>query len=176
MYSVLIDMASLPIFLTCVANSTDDPTFPLLFTWSTSDAQIKEVLIIPDDDWLHAGQVEANQFDINESQLYEFGYEASDILAEWNNEFDTDQVLALDIDLVGHMVEQTYDVKGLYPNFEVVSARQWFKDRDVDLMHELNLLHPSLPADLLSPDELIAAFLSVAYNKGFIALEDIEQE
>lgn len=169
-------MASLPIFLTSVANSTDDPLFPLLFTWSTHEAQIKEVLIIPDDEWLHSGQVESNQFGIKESQLYEFGYEASDVLAEWEAEFDTDQVLALDIDSVGTLVEQIYEVKGMYPNFEVVSAQQWFMERDVNLMQEMALLHPEQPADLLAPDELVGALLSIAYNKGLIGLEDIEEE
>ncbi|MGB0943983.1 MAG: hypothetical protein ACPGUE_16360, partial [Marinomonas sp.] len=104
-------MTSLPIFLTCVANSADEASFPLLFTWSTPDLQIKEVLIIPDDDWLHHANIESNLCDIDENQLYEFGYEASDILAEWTAEFDTDFVLALDTDLVGSMVEATFDAK-----------------------------------------------------------------
>jgi len=168
-------MASLPIFLTCVANSTDEPSFPLLFTWSTQDAQIKEVLVIPDDDWLHSAQIETNLFDINEAQLYEFGYEASDILTEWSNEFDTDQVLALDVNLVQALVEQTFDAKGLDPTFEVISAHQWFKDRDVDLQEEFTLLNLHQSPDLLPPDELISTLLGIAHNKELIGLVDIEE-
>lgn len=170
-------MTSLPIFLTCVANSVDEAEFPLLLTWSTPEAQIKEVLVTPDDNWLEHYQIESNPFDIHESQLYEFGYEATDILAEWNNEFDTDQVLAIDVDTVQAMVERVYDVKGLSPNFEVVSAWQWFADNDIDLAHELNLHHTEHTVSTLPPDELIATLLSIAYEHGLIHLNaenDIE--
>ncbi|MFQ3187176.1 MAG: hypothetical protein ACI8Q3_002217, partial [Marinomonas primoryensis] len=51
-------MASLPIFMTAVANSSDEPAFPLLFTWSTHEAQVKEVLVIPDDEWLENHRIE----------------------------------------------------------------------------------------------------------------------
>lgn len=169
-------MTSLPIFLTCVANSTDEASFPLLFTWSTPDLQIKEVLIIPDDDWLHHGNIESNLCDIDENQLYEFGYEASDILAEWTAEFDTDFVLALDPDLVGDMVEATFDAKGMDPSFEVVSAHRWFSDHDVDLNYELKLLDLSQAVSLLPPDEQIAILLRIAHEKSLIDLAEIEPE
>ncbi|KZM45137.1 hypothetical protein OA92_04645 [Marinomonas sp. SBI22] len=169
-------MTSLPIFLTCVANSADEASFPLLFTWSTPDLQIKEVLIIPDDDWLHHANIESNLCDIDENQLYEFGYEASDILAEWTAEFDTDFVLALDTDLVGSMVEATFDAKGMDPSFEVVSAHRWFSDRDVDLHYELTLLDLSQAVELLPPDEQIAILLRIAHSKSLIDLPEAEQD
>jgi hypothetical protein len=168
-------MTSLPIFLTCVANSTDEANFPLLFTWSTPDLQIKEVLIIPDDEWLHNAAIESNLCDIDENQLYEFGYEASDILAEWTTEFDTDFVLALDPDLVGSMVETTFDAKGMDPSFEVVSAHRWFSDRDVNLNYELTLLNLSQAVELLPPDEQIATLLGIAHNKSLIEMPEVEE-
>ena len=169
-------MTSLPIFLTCVANSTDEASFPLLFTWSTPELQIKEVLIIPDDDWLHNASIESNLCDIDENQLYEFGYEASDILAEWTAEFDTDFILALDTDLVGSMVEATFDAKGMDPSFEVVSAHRWFSERDVDLSYELTLLDLSQAVELLPPDEQIATLLGIAHNKSLIEIPEIEYD
>ena len=169
-------MTSLPIFLTCVANSTDEAEFPLLFTWSTPDLQIKEVLIIPDDDWLHNANIESNLCDIDENQLYEFGFEASDILAEWTAEFDTDFVLALDPDLVGSMVEATFDAKGMDPSFEVVSAHRWFSDREVDLNYELTLLDLSQAVELLPPDEQIATLLGIAHAKDLIEMSLLEQD
>ncbi len=169
-------MTSLPIFLTCVANSADEAEFPLLFTWSTPDLQIKEVLIIPDDDWLHNASIESNLCDIDENQLYEFGYEASDILAEWTAEFDTDFVLALDPDLVGSMVEATFDAKGMDPSFEVVSAHRWFSDRDVDLIYELSLLDLSQAVELLPPDEQIATLLGIAHAKSLIEMPILDQD
>lgn len=169
-------MTSLPIFLTCVANSTDEAEFPLLFTWSTPDLQIKEVLIIPDDDWLHNANIESNLCDIDENQLYEFGFEASDILAEWTAEFDTDFVLALDPDLVGSMVEATFDAKGMDPSFEVVSAHRWFSDREVDLNYELTLLDLSQAVELLPPDEQIATLLGIAHAKDLIEMPLLEQD
>ncbi|TBR42167.1 hypothetical protein CBF23_007740 [Marinomonas agarivorans] len=165
-------MTSLPIFLTCVANSIDEPDFPLLLTWSTPEAQIKEVLVIPDDNWLESAQIESNHLAIDEGQLYEFGYEASDILAEWNNELDTDQVLALDVESVSKMVERIYDVKGLYPNFEIVSVWQWFAEQDIDLAHEIGLRHNEYAIDTLPPDELIAALLTIAYDHGLIDMPE----
>lgn len=169
-------MTSLPIFLTCVANSTDEAEFPLLFTWSTPDLQIKEVLIIPDDDWLHNANIESNLCDIDENQLYEFGFEASDILAEWTAEFDTDFVLALNPDLVGSMVEATFDAKGMDPSFEVVSAHRWFSDREVDLNYELTLLDLSQAVELLPPDEQIATLLGIAHAKDLIEMPLLEQD
>ena len=169
-------MSSLPIFLTSVANSSDEPCFPILFTWSTSDAQIKEVLVIPDDAWLDVAEVEVNQFDITQNQLYDFGFEASDILAEWTNELDTDCVYAFDADLVSSMVEKTYDCKNLDPSFEVASIHQWFANHDVDLEHELALMDLSLPAHLLPPDELIATLLQVAYQHELIELADVSHD
>lgn len=167
-------MTSLPIFLTCVANSADEANFPLLFTWSTPDLQIKEVLIIPDDDWLHEASIESNLCGIDENQLYEFGFEASDILSEWTTEFDTDFVLAIDPDLVGAMVEATFDAKGIDPSFEVVSAHRWFSDRDVNLNYELKLLDLAQAVELLAPDEQIATLLRIAHEKSLIEMPDIE--
>ncbi|WP_191603378.1 hypothetical protein [Marinomonas algicola] len=163
-------MSSLPIFITTVANSSDEPMFPILFTWSTPDAQIKEVLLTPDDAWLEKGHVENNPLNINEAQLYEFGYEASDILTEWIKELDTDEVIALDPDLTAQMIEVTYDCKGLDPSFEVIGVYDWFRQRDVNLNDELEEFDLTVPLHLLPPDELIAALLQVAYKNGLIEL------
>ena len=164
-------MSSLPIFITTVANSSDEPVFPILFTWSTPDAQIKEVLLIPDDGWLEKASIESNSLNINEAQLYEFGYEASDILTEWTKELDTDEVIALDPNLTTQMIEATYDCKGLDPSFEVIGAFDWFAQRDVDLNDELEEFDLTIPIHLLAPDELIAVLLQVAYKNGLIELE-----
>lgn len=168
-------MASLPIFLTCVANSTDDPTFPLLFSWSTPDAQIKEVLVTPDDDWLHESQVETNILDINEEQLYEFGYEATDIIAEWSGELDTDQVIALDVELASDMLDAVFEVKGLSPSFEVLSVEEWFANHGVEYQDALQSLPQEYTLELLPPDEQIAALLNLAYSHQLIQLDDIEE-
>ena len=155
-------MASLPIFITAVANSSDDPAFPLLFTWSTHDAQVKEVLVIPDDDWLHHHSIEQNPHDLDEQQLYEFGFEASDILAEWTNEFDTDVIYALEPEMLSGLVEATYDTKGLDPSFEVQSIHQWFDERGVDLNLAFEEQGQHAPLHLLPPDELIVQLLHIA--------------
>lgn len=165
-------MSSLPIFISTVANSSDEPCFPLLFTWSTVDAQIKEVLVIPDDEWLDEAIIDPNTLDLNEQKLYEFGYEASDILAEWINEFDTDVVYAFDVDLVASMIEKTFDTKGLDASFEVASIYDWFQDHGVDLSSELALLDQAIPAHLQAPDELIAHTLKVAYDAQLIDLPE----
>jgi len=159
-------MSSLPIFITTVANSSDEPAFPILFTWSTPDAQIKEVLVIPDDDWLESANIESNVLNIDESQLYEFGYEASDILSEWINELDTDEIIAFDPELASQLIETTYDCKGLEPSFEVISAHDWFQQRDVNLEEEFEAFDLAMPPHLLPPDELIAVLLQIAHNNG----------
>ncbi|MCZ2720375.1 hypothetical protein O1D97_01630 [Marinomonas sp. 15G1-11] len=164
-------MSSLPIFITTVANSSDEPVFPVLFTWSTHDAQIKEVLVIPDDNWLAEANIESNLLNIDEGQLYDFGYEASDILTEWTKELDTDEVIALDPELTSQMIEATYDCKGLDPAFEIIGAVDWFSQRDVNLDDELQEFDLNTPIHLLPPDELIAILLQVAYKNGLIELE-----
>ncbi len=166
-------MASLPIFMTAVANSSDEPAFPLLFTWSTHEAQVKEVLVIPDDEWLENHRIEPNAHDLDEQQLYEFGFEASDILAEWINEFDTDVIYALEPESLSLLVEATYDIKGLEPSFEVQSIHSWFQDRDVDLDDAVAEQGQTTPLHLLPPDELVILLLQIAVEHGLIDPSDI---
>ncbi|REG83316.1 hypothetical protein [Marinomonas pollencensis] len=168
-------MASLPIFMTAVANSSDEPAFPLLFTWSTPEAQVKEVLVIPDDEWLENHNIEPNALDLDENQLYEFGFEASDILAEWTNEFDTDVIYGLDPDELSALVEATYETKGLDPSFEVLSIHSWFEERDVSLTDALAEQGQTTPLHLLPPDEIIIQLLQIAVEYGLIEVADIAQ-
>ena len=166
-------MASLPIFMTAVANSSDEPAFPLLFTWSTHEAQVKEVLVIPDDEWLENHRIEPNAHDLDEQQLYEFGFEASDILAEWINELDTDVIYALEPDALNLLVEATYDIKGLEPSFEVQSIHSWFQERDVELDDAVAEQGQTTPLHLLPPDELVILLLQIAVEHGLIDPSDI---
>ncbi|MFT4573729.1 hypothetical protein [Marinomonas primoryensis] len=166
-------MASLPIFMTAVANSSDEPAFPLLFTWSTHEAQVKEVLVIPDDEWLENHRIESNPHDLDEQQLHEFGFEASDILAEWINEFDTDIIYGLEPELLNQLVEATYDIKGLEPSFEVQSIHSWFEERDVNLDDAVAEQGQTTPLHLLPPDELIIQLLQIAAEHGLIDPSEI---
>ncbi|MFT2099238.1 hypothetical protein ACMUMQ_12850 [Marinomonas sp. 2405UD66-6] len=166
-------MASLPIFMTAVANSSDEPAFPLLFTWSTHGAQVKEVLVIPDDEWLENHTIEPNTHDLDEQQLHEFGFEASDILAEWINEFDTDVVYGLEPEELNHLIEATYDIKGLEPSFEVQSIHSWFEERDVNLNDAFLEQGQTTPLHLLPPDELVIQLLQIAVEHGLIDQNDI---
>lgn len=169
-------MASLPIFISAVANSTDEPHFPLLFTWSTHDGQVKEVLVIPDDDWLHEHSIEPNLQNLDEQQLYEFGYEAQDILNEWAAELDTDTFYAVDEQTVETLVEALYDTKGLDPAFEVLSIEQWFSERDINLHRAREEQGDSTPLHLLSPDEQIMSLLQLAASHDLLDLSDLETE
>ena len=169
-------MASLPIFISAVANSTDEPHFPLLFTWSTHDGQIKEVLVTPDDDWLHEHSIEPNLQNLDEQQLYEFGYEAQDILSEWATELDTDTMYAVDAESVEALVETLYDTKGLDPAFEIVSIEQWFKERDINLHRAREEQGDNTPLHLLSPDEQIMSLLQLAASHDLLDLSDLETE
>lgn len=159
--------------MTAVANSSDEPAFPLLFTWSTHEAQVKEVLVIPDDEWLEQHRIEPNALDLDEQQLYEFGYEASDILAEWINEFDTDVIYALEPESISLLIEAVYDIKGMEPSFEVQSIHSWFEERDVDLDDAVAQLGQTTPLHLLPPDELIIQLLQIAVEHGLIDPSDI---
>ena len=169
-------MASLPIFISAVANSTDEPHFPLLFTWSTHDGQIKEVLVTPDDDWLHEHSIEPNLQNLDEQQLYEFGYEAQDILSEWATELDTDTMYAVDAESVEALVETLYDTKGLDPAFEIVSIEQWFNERDINLHRAREEQGDNPPLHLLSPDEQIMSLLQLAASHDLLDLSDLETE
>lgn len=169
-------MASLPIFISAVANSTDEPHFPLLFTWSTHDGQIKEVLVTPDDDWLHEHSIEPNLQNLDEQQLYEFGYEAQDILNEWATELDTDTLYAVDAEAVEALVETLYDTKGLDPAFEIISIEQWFSERDINLHNAREEQGDSTPLHLLSPDEQIMSLLQLAASHDLLDLSELEAE
>ncbi|MBD5771927.1 hypothetical protein [Marinomonas colpomeniae] len=166
-------MASLPIFMTAVANSSDEPAFPLTFTWSTHEAQVKEVLVIPDDEWLENHNIESNIHDLDEQQLYEFGFEASDILAEWINEFDTDTIYGLEPDILNPLIEATYEIKGLEPSFGVQSIHSWFEERDVNLDDAIAQQGNNTPLHLLAPDELILQLLQIAVEHELINPNDI---
>ncbi|SBS35340.1 hypothetical protein MAQ5080_03147 [Marinomonas aquimarina] len=169
-------MASLPIFISAVANSTDEPHFPLLFTWSTHDGQIKEVLVTPDDDWLHEHAIEPNLQNLDEQQLYEFGYEAQDILSEWATELDTDTLYAVDAETVEALVETLYDTKGLDPAFEIISIEQWFSERDIELHRAREEQGDNTPLHLLSPDEQIMSLLQLAASYDLLDLSALETE
>ncbi|GAB3475339.1 hypothetical protein GCM10027340_00650 [Marinomonas epiphytica] len=162
--------------MAAVANSSDEPAFPLLFTWSTHQAQIKEVLVSPDDSWLDNHSIETNSLDLDEQQLYEFGYEAGDILAEWINEFDTDVVYAFEPDVVGILVEEVFNTKNMPANFEVASIYSWFNERDIDLTMALEDQGLHTPLHLLPPDEAIGLLLELAASHDLIDISEIEAE
>jgi hypothetical protein len=166
-------MASLPIFMTAVANSSDEPAFPLTFTWSTHEAQVKEVLVIPDDEWLENHNIESNIHDLDEQQLHEFGFEASDILAEWVNEFDTDVIYGLEPEILNPLIEAIYEIKGLEPSFGVQSIHSWFEERDIDLDDAVMGQGQTTPLHLLPPDELIIQLLQIAVEHGLIDQDTI---
>ena len=159
--------------MTAVANSSDEPAFPLTFTWSTHEAQVKEVLVIPDDEWLENHNIESNLHDLDEQQLYEFGFEASDILAEWINEFDTDIIYGLEPDILNPLIEATYEVKGLEPSFGVQSIHSWFEERGVNLDDAVSEQGNNTPLHLLAPDELILQLLQIAVEYELINPNDI---
>ncbi len=161
-------MASLPIFMTAVANSSDNPVFPLLFAWSTSQAQVKEVLVVPDDTWLENNVIEPNILDINETQFYEFGFEPSDILAEWINDFDTDVIYGLYSEEISLLIEAIYDTKGLEPSFEVQNIHSWFAEHDVNLNEAFTNQGQQTSLHLLPPDEIIIFLLQTAIEYGLI--------
>ncbi|MGB2064373.1 hypothetical protein MGA5115_03194 [Marinomonas gallaica] len=169
-------MASLPIFISAVANSTDEPHFPILITWSTHDGQVKEVLVTPDDEWLHSHAIEPNIQNLDEQQLYEFGYEAQDILTEWATELDTDTMYAVDAETVEILIETLYDTKGLEPSFEINSIEQWFSERDVNIHQAREEQGEHTPLQLLSPDEQIMSLLQIAANHDLLDLSALETD
>ncbi|WOD07294.1 hypothetical protein [Marinomonas sp. GJ51-6] len=110
---------------------------------------------------------------MDEQQLHEFGFEASDILAEWINEFDTDVVYGLEPEELNHLIEATYDIKGLEPSFEVQSIHSWFEERDVNLDDAFLEQGQTTPLHLLPPDELVIQLLQIAVEHGLIDQNDI---
>lgn len=134
------------------------------------------MLVTPDDEWLHEHTIEPNIQNLDEQQLYEFGYEAQDILTEWATELDTDTLYAVDADTVDLLVENLYDTKGLEPAFEISPIEQWFSERDVDLHLAREEQGDHTPLQLLSPDEQIMNLLQLAANHELLDLSELETE
>lgn len=161
-------MSSLPIFIAAVANSADDPLYPVLFTWSNHDGEIKEVLVIPDDEWLEQAPIEPNAQHISEQQLYEFGHEAQDILTEWLSELDTDVVYALEPEQVSPLVEAIFAVKHQDPSFEVRSVSEWYQLQGENFHAIIEGEELSTPLHLMSPDEQVLLILQLAADNNLL--------
>ena len=112
-----------PQFLDIESSSYDDDSFPICVAWSTPDGQIKNVLIMPDDEWNPQDSTlpeEALQ------HLYDHGVSGIDIIREMNDDLDGKAVFVDGIGYDSELIEKFYETFGEEPSFEIAAISELF--------------------------------------------------
>lgn len=77
----------LPVFLALDASSAGDNAFPTAIAWSLPNGQVKDALIIPDDDWDDEDAVDRD-FYLQSQTIESYGYTPKDIVTELFRDWD----------------------------------------------------------------------------------------
>ncbi len=105
-----------PQFLDIESSSYDEDSFPICIAWSLPDGQIKNVLVMPDEDWNPQGShlpYETLQ------HLYDHGVSGIDIIREMNDDLDGKPVYIDGTDYDAELLEKLCDTFDEEPTFEL---------------------------------------------------------
>mgnify|MGYP000120840937 CR=1 FL=1 len=105
-----------PQFLDIESSSYDEDSFPTCIAWSLPDGQIKNVLVMPDEDW---NPQDSSLPDETLQHLYDHGVSGIDIIREMNDDLDGKPVYIDGIDYDAELLEKLCDTFDEEPTFEL---------------------------------------------------------
>ena len=96
-----------PQFLDIEGSSHDEGSFPICISWSLANGQIKNVIVMPDDEW---NPQDAGMPEEALQHLYDNGVAGIDIIRELNTDLDGAAVYIDGIDYDTELLEKLYAV------------------------------------------------------------------
>ncbi|WP_250657774.1 hypothetical protein [Alkalimarinus coralli] len=118
-----------PQFLDIESSSYDEDCFPICIAWSLPDGQIKNVLVMPDDDWSpHNSTLPEETL----QHLYDNGVSGIDIIREMNGDLDGIPVYIDGIDYDTELLEKLYETFDEEPTFELTPVTSLFTNKSFE--------------------------------------------
>ena len=115
-----------PQFLDIESSSYDEGSFPTCVAWSTPDGQIKNILIMPDDEW---NPQDSTLPEETLQHLYDHGVSGIDIIREMNDDLEGKAVFVDGIGYDDELLEKFYETFGEEPSFEIAPVSELFTNK-----------------------------------------------
>lgn len=118
-----------PQFLDIESSSYDEDSFPICVAWSTPDGQIKNILVMPDDEWSPQDSPLPEE---TLQHLYDHGVSGIDIIREMNCDLDGKAVFVDGIGYDSELLEKLFEAFDEEPTFEIASIGELFTSRSFE--------------------------------------------
>ncbi len=137
----------IPLFIDVEASSLEENSYPIACAWSLPDGRIKNVLIIPEDDWEDWDVCTEDVHGLSREHLFLHGHTCKDVAQEMNEDLDGETVYCHDYYYDQLWIQRLFDAAGSDPQFELAPFSERFPELDEyaledyrrDLQEELNL-------------------------------------
>ncbi|UZE94863.1 hypothetical protein [Alkalimarinus alittae] len=127
-----------PQFLDIESSSYDEGSFPICIAWSLPDGQIKNVLVMPDEDW---DPQDSPLPDETLQHLYDHGVSGIDIIREMNEDLDGKPVYIDGIDYDTELLDKLFDTFDEEPTFELTPITSLITHKNFEeIMDNKNLI------------------------------------
>ncbi|MFD2230734.1 hypothetical protein [Alkalimarinus sediminis] len=155
-----------PQFIDIESSSYDEECFPTCIAWSLPDGQIKNVLVMPDEDW----SPQDSPLDEETLQhLYDHGVSGIDIIREMNQDLDGKPVYIDGIDYDTDLLEQLYDTFDEEPTFELTPVTSLLTSKGFEeIMDSKNLIMQENNLNIKHAEHNVLALLILARENGLM--------
>ncbi len=155
-----------PQFLDIESSSYDEDSFPVCVAWSTPDGQIKNILIMPDDEWSPQDSTLPEE---SLQHLYDHGVSGIDIIREMNDDLDGKAVFVDGIGYDSELLEKFYETFGEEPSFEIAPISELFTNtRFEEIMDNRNQVIQDNSLDTEQAEHNVLSLLILAREGGLI--------
>ena len=155
-----------PQFLDIESSSYDEDSFPICVAWSTPDGQIKNVLVMPDDEW---NPQDSTLPEETLQHLYDHGVSGIDIIREMNCDLDGKAVFVDGIGYDNDLLEKLYETFDDDPTFEIASISELFTDSSFEeIMNNRNQVIQDNSLDTDQAEHNVLSLLILAREGGLL--------
>jgi len=155
-----------PQFLDIESSSYDEDSFPICIAWSTPEGQIKNILVMPDDEW---NPQDSTLPEETLQHLYDHGVSGIDIIREMNDDLDGKAVFVDGIGYDSELLEKFYETFGEEPSFEIASISELFTNRNFEeIMDNRNQVIQDNSLDTDQAEHNVLSLLILARESGLL--------
>jgi hypothetical protein len=155
-----------PQFIDIESSSYDEDSFPICVAWSTPDGQIKNILVMPDEEW---NPQDSPLPEETLQHLYDHGVSGIDIIREMNCDLDGKAVFVDGIGYDSELLEKLYEAFGDEPTFEIASMSELFTNRSFeDIMDNRKQVIQDNSLDTDQAEHNVLSLLMLARESGLL--------
>lgn len=155
-----------PQFIDIESSSYDEDSFPTCIAWSLPDGQIKNVLIMPDDDW---NPQDCPLPEETLQHLYDHGVSGIDIIRELNSDLDGKPAYVDGVDYDEDLLNKLYETFDEEPTFELTPMTSLFTHQDLEsIMDSKKSIIQENDLDTQHAEQNVLSLLILARDNGLI--------